>query len=546
MAEHIPSFDDFFKKRLGEHASPVPEDMFDRMMKHRAEKQWDSIALPSLADRLNNYDAPVPEDMFERMMRERAGKQLDNITPPSLTDRLNNYDAPVPTDMFDRIMDERERRRPAIAWWQTPRIKWAVAASLLVLVMVIMGKSYLCAPSSHTEIATTDNQKKETAVDYPSQTTQQNPIAGTIQGNQVSNHELTTIVTNANNYNKNITKPELQSKKPENSIKAVSNSTTITSNHERLNNNNLIQNTIPNTSLNTPHQFYNPTISTPESQKIASAVLDPLSVKNTEGVSISDVSLDKLLKAQPCLMPGTDACPTFTIRKSSRLRYYVDAFGAPEYAFRSLKASTDEYLNYRNTRDTVERTNFGYSAGTRASAVLRNGIVLRGGIVYARNNEVLRKDSSTIRLMSVTISQITGDTIGWNYEGGIIRKTRQNNVQTLDFTAQVGYELPIGEKLSIGINAGANINVLTQIKATILDKDLQLLTLNESNTIYNKSVGTSLVGSVAAYYHLTDRLDLMVEPYVKHYLKPLSKNPDYQLRQSYTNTGLIIGVRFRL
>ncbi len=245
-------------------------------------------------------------------------------------------------------------------------------------------------------------------------------------------------------------------------------------------------------------------------------------------------------------MPGTDACPTFTIRKSSRLRYYVDAFGAPEYAFRSLKASTDEFLTYRNTRDTVERTNFGYSAGARASVVLRNGITLRGGVVYARNNEVLRKDSSTIRLISVTISQITGDTIGWNYEGGIIRKTRLNNLQTFDFTTQIGYELPIAEKLTIGINAGANINILTQVKATILDKDLQLLTLNESNTIYNKSVGTSLVGSIAVYYNLTNRLDLMVEPYVKHYLKPLSKNPDYPLRQSYTNTGLMIGVRFRL
>jgi hypothetical protein len=510
MAEHIPSFDDFFKKRLGEHASPVPEDMFDRMM------------------------------------RERAEKQLDNIAPPSLTDRLNNYDAPVPEDMFDRIMTERERRRPAIAWWQTPRIKWAVAASLLILVMAVIGKSYFDKALSTKEIDTQNNQNKETVVNNPSQTTQQDPIAETIQGNNIPNQELTAITNNVNNYNKNITKPELQSKKPKNSIKAVSNSTTITSNHERLNNNNLIQNTLPNASLNTPHQFYNPIISTPESQKITVGVLDPLSVKNRGGVSISTVSLDKLLKAQPCLMPGTDACPTFTIRKSSRLRYYVDAFGAPEYAFRSLKATTDEYLTYRNTRDTVERTNFGYSAGARASVVLRNGIVLRGGVVYARNNEVLRKDSSTIRLMSVTISQITGDTVAWNYEGGIIRKTRLNNMQTLDFTAQIGYELPVGEKLSIGINAGANINVLTQVKATILDKDLQLLTLNESNTIYNKSVGTSLVGSVAAYYHLTDRLDVMVEPYVKHYLKPISKNPDYPLRQNYTNAGLIMGVRFRL
>jgi hypothetical protein len=545
MAEHIPSFDDFFKKRLGEFASSVPEDMFDRMMQERVEKQLDNIAPPSLTERLNNYAAPVPEDMFDRMMRERAEKHLDNIAPPSLTDRLNSYNTPVPEDMFDRIMRERESRRPIVAWWQSSQLKWVMAASLLILVMAIIGKSYLDKPTE--QIATQSTQNKEMVADNPSQTIQQNPIAGIVQGNQVLNQELAAITNNINNDIENITKPELQSKKPKNSIKAVSNATSITSNRERLNNNNLHQNTIlDNSSLNAPQQFYNPAISKPESQKNLVSIIAPLQVKNREGVSISAVALDKLLKEQPCLLPGTDACPTFTIRKSSRLRYYVDAFGAPEYAFRSLKASTDEFTNYRNTRDTVERTNFGYSAGARASAVLRNGIILRGGIVYTHNNEVLRKDSSTIRLISVTISQITGDTIGWNYEGGVIRKTRLNNLQTLDFTAQIGYELPIGEKLSIGINAGANINILTQVKATILDKDLQLLTLNENNTIYNKSVGTSLVGSVAVYYNLTDRLDLMVEPYVKHYLKPLSKSPDYPLRQTYTNSGLMIGVRFRL
>ena len=115
----------------------------------------------------------------------------------------------------------------------------------------------------------------------------------------------------------------------------------------------------------------------------------------------------------------------------------------------------------------------------------------------------------------------------------------------MDFTIQGGYEFGLTENVTIGLNGGVNFNIKTGRKATILGQDLQPLVISKDNTIYQTSVGISLVGSVAAYYRLTYRWQLMIEPQFRYYLKPITKS-DYGLRQSYSNAGLNIGLRYRL
>ena len=136
------------------------------------------------------------------------------------------------------------------------------------------------------------------------------------------------------------------------------------------------------------------------------------------------------------------------------------------------------------------------------------------------------------------------DTVQVEITNGIFRKTRYNQYRSLDFTIQGGYEFGLTENVSIGVNGGVNFNIKTGRKATILGQDLQPLVISKDNSIYQTSVGTSLVGSVAAYYRLNYKWQLMIEPQFRYYLKPITKS-DYGLRQSYSNAGLNIGLRCR-
>ena len=538
-------FDDMINKRLDEHQSPVPEDMFERILRERANRLEDAQDA-ALRQRLNAYSSIVPITLFDKIATERETRISNDDLQPSLSERLTDLESVMPFNMFERIMSKRDNRKPLVAWWQSPRFKVAIAASLLFLVSSLIGYQAL-KPNPMTNNAE-NNQDKTFETPSPNLQTKQLTIDN---GQRITSSTDLKIEKKAENteWVKIIETPHSKSKTPNSkpTFKAASNSTIITSNFETHNfNQNGV--TVQNTTLKVTQLDYNPIIFSARSGILQPViVVSPLKRLITEGVATSPLSHDKAMQAMPC--QGPDAgCPTFGPSGIPKT-FYIDAYVAPEHVFRSLKPISNEYSDYRNARDTTEKSQVGYSAGIRASVVFDNGIAVRAGAVYAQNNERFRKDSfATGNIIWKIVQKPDGtrDTLSADIETGILRQTRYNRYRTIDFTLQLGYELPIADNLTIGFNAGANINFYNTIKATVLGKDLQPYVLSPSNTIYNSSVGVSLVGSIAGYWNFTDRMQLMVEPQFRHYLRPLTKNPDYQLQQSYNNLGLAVGVRFRL
>jgi hypothetical protein len=523
-------FDDHINKRLSEHESPPPEDMFERILRERANRLAEEQDA-ALRERLDNHASVVPTNMFDKITIERDTRITNDDLQPSLGEKLATFESAVPADMFERIIAERDKRRPVIAWWQSPRSKWAITATLLLLIGSLIGYQSLIQ-------LTTDNGER--TMDKGQQTI----ASSALKTDKVEISQLNQPIIKVES------KPETQNlkSKTQNSIKAASNSTNITANFETQNfNQNDV--TYQNTPLKTTQLNYNPIIfsESPETNTRSVIVVSPLNGLIKGGVATSPLSHDKAMQAMPC--QGPDAgCPTFGPSGIPKT-FYIDAYVAPEQSFRSLKPISNEFTDYRNARDTTEKTLVGYSAGVRASVVFDNGIAIRAGAVYAQKNERFRKDSAAAgNIIWKIVEKPNGvrDTLSADYQTGVLRQTRYNRYRTIDFTLQLGYELPIADNLSIGFNAGANINVYNSIKATVLGKDLNAFPLTASNTIYNNAVGVSLVGSIAGYWNFTDRMQLMVEPQFRHYLKPITKNPEYQLQQSYNNLGLAVGVRFRL
>jgi hypothetical protein len=273
-------------------------------------------------------------------------------------------------------------------------------------------------------------------------------------------------------------------------------------------------------------------------------ILSPLTTLVTEGVSLKAKS--------PCGDPG-DGCPTFGRRVKfgsfEGKSWYIDAYAAPEIAYRTLALKTAEGEALLRARDTTEKILFGLSAGTRASLVFDNGLAFRAGVVYAVNNERYQKDSIAKQEI-LRIDRQTGELLGIDIIETTYRQTRYNKYRSIDFTLQAGYEVPLNDFLTFSINGGANLNYLSakkvRFQTALGTLDSVVHAFNErSPAVFENTWGLSLVGSVAGYAQLTNRIQFMIEPNIRYYMRPLTR-ADYSLKQQYMTTGLIIGLRYRL
>lgn len=560
MKERLP-LDDIIRQRLEDYESEVPDNMFDRISQIRGEERTnnpDEIIKEKLAD----YESAVPVFLFDNIMDERAAR-----TPSSeevIRRKLIEHESGVPADMFERIMNERESRRPVVAWWQTSKFRWVVATLFMSL---WIGGYYFIKNDTHQLFYVVNKQPAESGSDIAEKSTasvspnetpvlsQQKPTIVPINSalDQHSSNRLEN--TSEKNIIKNNTVDKILPSQPSiNSLEAVSTAdeaTKSTPKTTKITSDGHLTNDISPAGELPLQPVYNSEYS-PLKSEIATfhnnELLNPVLMLSSKGIALKALSHEKVAKALPCRGPDY-GCPTFQKKNNSKVTLYVDGYGAPEYALRTLKAQSTEFNEYRNARDTVEKVQYAFSAGARASVLVGKNFILRGGIVYAQNREKYQRDSFGIGNIRYVIDKNpnTGqlDTIEVQVTEGIFRKTRYNQYRSLDFTVQGGYEFELTDNLSLGINGGVNVNIQTGRKATILGQDFQALEVSNNNSIYQTSVGTSLVGSLSAYWRLSYRWQLMVEPQFRYYLKPITQK-EYALKQNYTNIGLNVGLRYRL
>lgn len=553
MTERQP-YDDIIRQRLDDHESKIAADMFERMAQKRKEMSVDPDNI--IKDKLTDYESKIPTFMFDSIIKERDTRLSD--ADSTLRHKLREYESTVATDMFERIVQTRKGRRPVIVWWKNRTI--GILASSLLLFSLAGGyfliqkntnqsfiNSYLANHSVQEQAELSEYSKTEGI-------TQKKPSHVT-ENNITNSTSISTAIVPEFDNTQHIRKSEKNILKSQNS-----DASTSTSKRDINNSNNAVSETSKITSNfpNAPLIEKSPATlnsssepSLKESMKQTrpeNQTLTPLAVTVGQGIMLNSFSHEKVQNVLPCPNPEY-GCPTFHRKKSGSRTWYLDAYIAPEYVFRRLKPVSDEYTDYRNARDTTELPQYAYSTGVRTSVLFDKGLILRGGVVYAQTSEKFQKDSIGIGNIRYVIDRnpTTGqlDTVEIQITNGIFRKTRYNRYQSLDFTVQAGYEFELNDNTNIGINGGVNINYQAWHKGTVLGQDMQAQILEAGQSIYQSSIGSSIVGSVSIYQRLSYRWQLMIEPQFRYYLRPITKS-DYVLRQNYINVGLHVGLRYRI
>jgi hypothetical protein len=251
-------------------------------------------------------------------------------------------------------------------------------------------------------------------------------------------------------------------------------------------------------------------------------------------------------------------CPTLEKNAAGNKQYW-EVYGGPDYAIENYKSYGDTTsTNYLEKRKASTKFASAFSAGVRYTKVFNNGTSIRAGINYTQVNEkFIFFNPNEIKFITVITTRVVirapGDTIYINdtlqyQQSGTRIKTTINRYRNIDVPLVIGYELGNG-KIHANINAGVIINVYSWYKGDVLDSLYQpvSITTGKSNSIYQfkNNIGVGFLGSVSLYYKMTDKIHLVLEPYFRYNLSPMSKQ-NLNLQQKYNVAGLRAGIRMDL
>ena len=458
--------------------------------------------------------------------------------------QFNNYSADVPTHIWDNIAAKRKSR---------PKGFWMMfkGTNLLILSLVLLvggGASYL--------LLTTEKDKS-----FNKNITTQKNISSSQTVNtsteKNSNDKVTTLsdqLTDANNQSTEVNDRSIEKDKNATDIVSdkAANSTTSNRNNffthsqhkTEIKNADVIENT--NTEINKEEL----SITQNNKEVTATKFFSPFKLNNAR-----DLLGLKILNSQNVRLPD---CPTIEKNAAGNKQYW-EVYAGPDRAFENYKSYGDTASNnYLQKRKASTKFASAFSAGVRYTKVFNNGTSVRAGVNYTQVNEkFLYFNPNEIKNVTVITTRIVirapgdtiyiSDTLQYQQTGTRI-KTTYNRYRNIDIPLVIGYELGNG-KFHANINAGVIINVYSWYKGDVLDTLYQpvSVTTGKGNSQYQfkNNIGVGFLGSVSVYYKITDKLHLLLEPYFRYNLSPMSKE-NLNLQQKYHIAGLRTGLRIDL
>lgn len=448
-----------------------------------------------------------------------------------------DYTPQVHPRIWENIMKEREKKRPAGFWVQFFNRRNVLLLACLIAAgsgaFIFINKNNAAAGEKDTDITTATVKKTGLPVNNNTATP-----AGTTEKNNAAaaGKENTTADYTTGNNNNPVTA---------NSINNITASKTTNNDNTYTPNNKLGKLTA---NVRQKIQVKNAAAFNDDDNTDDAATAGPkeytlpfyffTAEKNTGLKTESHLGKRTLANVTE---PG---CPSIE-KNAAGNKTYVEVYGGPDYAFRSLSDTGNSV--YLQKRKESTKFSSAFSLGVRYTKVFSNGVSIRTGINYSQINEKFIYSEGNI-VQVVYIINANGDTIGSYTTTGSRYKTTHNKFRTIDVPLVLGYEMGNG-KLHTNINAGVIVNAYSWQKGEVLDANLRPvnITTGKANSQYQfkTNIGVGFIGSVSLYYKLNEKLHLMAEPYFRYNLTPASKE-EITFKQKYNTAGLRLGLRLDL
>ena len=486
----------------------------------------------------------------------------DKLFDDFFKQKLEHHDSGAPMQVWEKVRRElhEDDDDKVIAWWRNPL--W-----LLALLLVMGGTTTVIVGNNKgwfdIKTATAVNETKQNTIDDTVTPVNENNNTEKINpdyNNSADDNKLPAAgIDNLtdDNKTKNVSAISVKNNDDADNTSFVSVSRKKTK--KKFRKTIAAGNTYNTVSL--PDKFLNSAVSPDaitNNRDNDDAVNNPV-LAYAEGLNKTSKNffeMQKLSAAMPLGLKYMNNCPT--IGPPRRNDLYIEVYGSPDNVTRTLSGTSFTPANYIDKRNDAEKNKVGFSAGIRIAKNIGERTLLKTGINYSQINEMLKYvNEKDIRIITViTIRTVTsgGQTITISdtttvTQIGTTYTTFNNRYRTFDIPLIFSYEMGNPQKFSIGLNAGAIINLTSSYRGKILDTNLNPVSINTSSTLgvngWRKNIGLGLYASISLYKRINNQVQLFFEPYTRINLKPVNVS-ETVIKQKYNTTGLQAGIRYNL
>ncbi len=154
-----------------------------------------------------------------------------------------------------------------------------------------------------------------------------------------------------------------------------------------------------------------------------------------------------------------------------------------------------------------------------------------------------RTTRTTVEIRNSLGQLVRTDTIV-KIERGYRNIVTHNRYRSFDIPVQIGYEFRLSRTWNMGINTGVNVNISSWRKAQILNSNGGLSFGASNDSIFNPRIGLTGFASLSFTKSLGSGVELLLEPNIRYNFGALTAN-SYPIDQRYTTFGIFTGLRFR-
>lgn len=438
--------------------------------------------------------------------------------------RLKEYEMAPPMQLWDAI--EQKRRRPRTAFWWLPKKGLLLGIGLLVIAIA----GLLLFRSFDTNAPALQH--------FPIYLEQENTTAGQPGPDLEESQKLAILPLPSEQSDSPTAPPFLPATTNENN-QIVTNSNDYSTN---------IQDAAPQVASTPPlsPSQQKPLLNSEEEKAETTAIAQKESINNQRNHL---EAFSRLASSAPAPLEANASVaeqptwPVWTSRSGNGITYYMEAFGSPGFASRSLTPANETFSFLSQEWEAAQQQQSALQFGLRLAAVNRTGWSLRTGFHFTQIQESFNYVHHTAEIEQI-----------YDPDGGFVREdtifvpsgaavSSQNEYALLDLPLILGYQKRF-QRWTVSAQAGPIFNLSFQPRGTLINPNRQLVAVAspEAQSAFRSTLGINWYAGLGLQYEVQPGVHLMLEPHLRFQQRSFME-AGFPIQQKFLTGGVSVGVR---